>query len=66
MLHSECHRAVTAITKKNNMQHSQSGPQKTQPSLTTFQVQREDDSDSVRHSIRSKHHTLLLLFFYPQ
>lgn len=34
---------------------------KTQPSLTTFQVQREDDSVSEPCSVRSKHQVILFL-----
>lgn len=56
------HHAVTAITE-NNMQHSQRAT-KTQASLTTFQVQREDNSDSERHSIRSEIHKVFFVCLF--
>lgn len=59
MLHSEWATVLTAVTE-NNMQHSQR-PAKTQASLTTFQVRREDGSDSERHGI--KIHKLFFFFF---
>lgn len=48
------HRVAAAITQ-NNMQHSERAT-KTQLSLTTLQVQREDDSVSEPCSDRGDHH----------
>lgn len=48
MLNSEWAMAQRQPSLETNMQHSQRGPQHTQLSLTTLQVQREDNSEQYR------------------
>lgn len=45
------------------MQHSQRGLQKTQPPLTTLQVQREDRSGSECHGTTSEYHKLSFILY---